>query len=93
MLNRSSFLIAGLFAAVMGLRVDSFAQTSSPGGWLNPDWSKPPITNANRKPAPRRSLAGTWGPAEGPGAGTQAQGTPLKPNNGKPENQLPYTPY
>jgi len=33
------------------------------------------------------------GPADGPGAGTQAQGVPAKPNNGKPENQLPYTPF
>jgi hypothetical protein len=69
------------------------AQTGSPGGWLTPDWNKPPITAANRKPAPRRSLAGMWGPADGAGAGTQAQGVPLKPNNGKPENEPPYTPY
>ena len=34
-----------------------------------------------------------WGPADGAGGGTQAQGIPLKPNNGKPENALPYTPY
>jgi hypothetical protein len=33
-----------------------------------------------------------WGPAGGPGAGTQAAGVQLKPNNGRPENQLPYTP-
>jgi len=68
-------------------------QSVSPGGWLTPDWNKPPITAANRKPAPRRSLAGMWGPADGSGAGTQAQGVPLKPNNGKPENEPPYTPY
>ena len=29
----------------------------------------------------------------GPGAGTQAGGVQLKPNNGRPENQLPYTPF
>ena len=69
------------------------AQNPSPGGWMTPDWNKPPITAANRKPAPRRSLVGMWGPADGPGAGTQAQGVPSKPNNGKPENALPYTPY
>jgi hypothetical protein len=68
-------------------------QNGSPGGWLAPDWNKRPITAANRKPAPRRSLAGMWGPADGSGAGTQAQGVPLKPNNGKPENEPPYTPY
>ena len=68
-------------------------QNPSPGGWLVPDWNKPPITAANRKPAPRRSLTGMWAPADGAGGGTQAQGIPLKPNNGKPENALPYTPY
>src|SRR5580765_3943287 len=83
-------------ACIASSMADAQAPTApnrSPGGWLNPDWNKPPITNANRKPAPRRSLTGMWGPADGPGAGTQAQGVPLKPNNGKPENQLPYTPY
>jgi hypothetical protein len=84
---------AALFVAVVALAVDTFAQTGSPGGWLAPDWNKPPISDANKKPAPRRSLVGTWGPAAGPGAGTQASGVQLKPNDGKPENQLPYTPY
>ena len=69
------------------------AQNPSPGGWRTPEWNKPPVTAANRKPAPRRSLTGMWGPADGAGGGTQAQGIPLKPNNGKPENALPYTPY
>jgi hypothetical protein len=92
MLNPMSVLTVGLFVAALGLPVDTFAQNSSPGGWLTPDWDKRPITDANRKPAPRRSLAGTWGPADGPGAGTQAGGVQLKPNNGRPENQLPYTP-
>jgi hypothetical protein len=68
-------------------------QNPAPGGWRAPDWNKPPITAANRKPAPRRSLTGMWAPADGAGGGTQAQGIPLKPNNGKPENALPYTPY
>src|SRR4030095_16442722 len=83
----------GVLVAAIVLPVDSFAQTNAPDGWLNPDWNKPAITAANRKPAPRRSLTGMWGPAEGPGAGTQAQGVQLKPNNGRPENELPYTPY
>ena len=86
-------LMVGLFGAALGLPVDTFAQNNSPGGWLTPDWDKPPVTDANRKPAPRRSLAGTWGPAGGPGAGTQAGGVQLRPNNGRPENQPPYTPY
>ena len=85
--------LAGLFVAALALPLDASAQSGSSGGWLTPNWDKPPITDANRKPAPRRSLVGTWGPAGGPGAGTQAGGVQLKPNNGRPENQLPYTPY
>ena len=82
-----------LLVAALALPLDASGQGNSPGGWLTPVWDKPPITDANRKPAPRRSLVGTWGPAGGPGAGTQASGVQLKPNNGRPENQLPYTPY
>jgi hypothetical protein len=91
---RNAILVvsAGLFVTVLAATVDTFAQTSSTGGWLIPDWNKPPVSDTNRKPAPRRNLAGTWGPADGPGAGTQASGVQLKPNNGRPENQLPYTP-
>ena len=85
--------LAGLLASVLALPLDAAAQSAAPGGWVTPAWDTPPITDANRKPAPRRSLAGTWGPAGGPGAGTQAGGVQLKPNNGRPENQLPYTPY
>src|SRR5882672_4768347 len=92
MLHRLSSLIVGVVAVAMGLSFETFAQSSSPAGWLTPDWNKPPVTAQNRKPAPRRSLAGTWSPADGPGAGTQAGGVQLKPNNGRPENQLPYTP-
>jgi hypothetical protein len=93
MLNRILVLIVGLLVAALGLPADTRAQTGSVGGWLAPDWNKPPITDANRKPAPRRSLAGTWGPAAGPLAGIQGSGVASKPNNGRPENQLPYAPY
>ena len=85
--------MVGVFVASLSVPAASVAQNNSPGGWLNPDWDKRPITAQTRKPAPRRSLVGTWGPAAGPGAGTQAGGVQLKPNNGRPENQLPYTPY
>jgi hypothetical protein len=83
----------GLFLAMLTACVAAWGQSTAPGGWLNPDWNKRPITDADRKPAPRRSLAGSWGPAEGAGAGTQFLGVQLKPNNGKPENELPYTSY
>ena len=91
--NRMSVLIVGLFMAATGLATDTSAQTSAPGGWLIPDWGKPPVTNATRKPAPRRSLVGTWAPSGRFGIGTQAGGVLSKPNDGKPENQLPYTPF
>ena len=43
--------------------------------------------------APRRDLTGTWAPANGPGDGIQANGVKAMPNDGKPEHQLPFTPY
>src|SRR5262249_51127623 len=85
--------VLGILVAAIIFPAEVPAQTNSPGGWLNPDWNKPPITAASSRPAPRRSLGGPWARAEGAGAGTQAQGVQLKPNNGKPENELPYTPY
>ena len=84
---------AGFLVVLSGASLPASAQSTAPGGWLTPDWNKPAITDANRKPAPRRSLVGMWGPADGAAAGTQAGGVQLKPNDGKPENQLPYTPY
>lgn len=93
MRHRTLISMVGIFVAALGGSVDADAQTTAPGGWLTPDWNKPPVTEATKKPAPRRSIAGTWGPAGGPGAGTQAGGVQLRPNNGRPENQLPYTPY
>ena len=86
-------VIVGVLVAAPVFCVDVSAQSNAPGGWMNPQWEKPPVTDANRKPAPRRSLVGTWGPAAGPGAGTQGSGVQTRPNNGRPENQLPYTPY
>lgn len=50
-------------------------------------------TTATPAPAPRRDISGTWAPATGPGAGIQAGGVQAMPNDGKPEHQLPYTPY
>lgn len=90
---RGHSAILMLAAGVMASSIAAAAQSVAPGGWIDPVWVKPPITAANRKPAPRRSLAGTWGPAGGPGVGTQGGGVQGKPNNGRPENQLPYTPY
>ena len=44
-------------------------------------------------PAPFHDISGTWEPAERPGAGTQARGVAAMPNDGRPEHELPYTPY
>ena len=43
--------------------------------------------------APRHDISGTWEPARGPQDGVQADGVKAMPNDGKPEHQLPYTPY
>src|SRR2546427_11616694 len=89
---RICVVILGLCLAALSPPIDAHAQNSSPGGWLIPDWNKPAITDAKKKAAPRRSLAGTWGTAEGAGASTQASGVQLKTNDGKSENQIPYKP-
>ena len=86
-------LLIGLCVVASGLQAGTFAQSTAPGGWLTADWGKPALTAATRKPAPRRSLVGMWGPFGRFGLGTQAGGVLAKPNNGRPENQLPYTPF
>ena len=68
------------------------AQNAPKATWPDPVWNRPPITPANRKPAPKRNLTGMWGTLKA-ASGIQAGGVQLKPNNGKPENALPYTPY
>ena len=86
-------VIVGLSVAVLAAAAHTLAQNASPGGWLTPQWGRPLVTAANRKPAPRRNLVGMWAPSGRFGAGTQAGGVQAKPNNGRPENQLPYTPF
>jgi hypothetical protein len=86
-------LMVGLSVAVLAVAAHTLAQGGSPGGWLTPQWGRPLVAAANRKPAPRRNLVGMWAPFGRFGAGTQAGGVQAKPNNGRPENQLPYTPF
>jgi DNA-binding protein len=97
MRNSTWVLTVGLLVAASAFPAGAFAQnfpqTTSPGGWMTPNYSPPPITDANRKPAPKRSLTGTWIPFGRFGVGTQAGGVSSKPNNGRPENALPYTPF
>lgn len=97
MLNRTLLLAIGLLVAALAFPAGMFAQNypriSSPDGWAQPVWVYPPITNQNRKPAPARDLTGMWGPLAGHMGGVQAGGVLAKPNNGRPENALPYTPH
>jgi hypothetical protein len=48
---------------------------------------------ATAAPAPFHDISGTWAPANGPGDGIQANGVKAMPNDGKPEHQLPFSPY
>jgi hypothetical protein len=86
-------LTVGLCIAALTPAAQTLAQSSAPGGWMTPQWGRPLVTEANKKPAPRRSLVGMWAPSGRFGAGTQAGGVQAKPNNGRAENQLPYTPF
>lgn len=95
MLKRFSLLMIVPLIAALAIHIGAFAQNAqniSGATWPQPLWNKPPIPAQNRKPAPKRNLTGMWGTI-GPASGTQAGGVQLKPNNGRPENALPYTPY
>jgi hypothetical protein len=96
-MKRYVMLTAVLAGAALVLPAATFAQNYARGqsadGWFEPIWTQPAITDANRKPAPARNLSGTWAPAGGHMAGVQAGGVLARPNNGRPENLPPYTPY
>jgi len=53
----------------------------------------PKDRKATTAPAPLHDISGTWEPANGPNDGIQPYGVKAVPNDGKPEHQLPYTPY
>jgi hypothetical protein len=92
MLKWTWVTIAGLSVS-LAAPAPAGSQASAPGGWVTPDYTEPQLPAAKRGPAPRRSVAGTWIPIGRFGTGTQAGGVQAKPNNGRPENQLPYTPF
>jgi hypothetical protein len=58
--------------------------------WPSPVATRGPVAEKDKKPAPRRTMNGMWSALR---LGNQSGGVQLKPNNGKPENELPYTPY
>ncbi|HXP82873.1 MAG TPA: hypothetical protein VN976_23430 [Verrucomicrobiae bacterium] len=95
MRKRPVFLAVFPMIAALAFQIAASAQNAQDGTkatWPDPVWNRPPIAPANRKPAPKRNLTGMWGTL-GAASGTQAGGVQLKPNNGRPENALPYTPY
>jgi hypothetical protein len=94
MRNRLLVLIVGLWTAPVVFGVNPSAQNNSPQTWPEPVPVRTPVAEKDKKPAPRRSLVGMWaGRAGNRQATNQSFGVQLKPNDGKPENQLPYTPY
>ena len=54
---------------------------------------KAAAASPNAAAAPRHDLSGTWEPSNGPSEGIQPDGVKAMPNDGKPEHQLPYSPY
>lgn len=73
------------------------AATFSPPALAQSGQPRQPAAPADRKArataAPIHDISGTWEPVGGPGDGIQALGVSAMPNDGKPEHQLPYTPY
>jgi hypothetical protein len=77
--------------AALAFSVTIFAQSSNNlGGWLDPNFKPDP--KAPHGPAPTHDISGMWGVLGGQ-AGIQAGGVQAEPNDGKPEHQLPFTPY
>jgi hypothetical protein len=86
MLDRIPLLMSLLFATA--LVCSAFAQNGTKS-WPDPVPDRRPVAEKDKKPAPKRTIAGMWGSR----LGNQAKGTQMRPNDGRPENQLPYTPY
>ena len=89
MLNRFLALMTWLLGAALVFSSSSFAQ-SNPKGWPDPKENRQPVAEKDKKPAPKHSIAGLWANTR---EGNQAKGVQLHPNDGKPENQPPYTPH
>src|SRR5436853_257917 len=87
MLHRFSVSIIVLVAAVI-FSAPALAQSERP---------QPPAAAKGQRAAaaaaPRHDISGTWEPANGTSDGIQANGVKAMPNDGKPQHQLPFTPY
>ena len=105
MKNRLLFSVS-IFVVVAALTLSllAFAQTAQNarnGGWVFLEFDKPPgddqpavprtaqDKNAAPRPTPRHNISGMWW---APG-GVQSDGVAAMPNDGKPEHQVPFTPY
>jgi hypothetical protein len=87
MLHRFILLTAGLFCAALLLPAGGFAQGTT--SWPDPVPDRRTVAEKDKKPAPKRTIDGMWGSR----LGNQAKGVQLRPNDGAPENVLPYTPH
>jgi hypothetical protein len=87
MLHRFILLTSGLFCAALLLQTGGFAQSTTT--WPDPVPDRRTVAEKDKKPAPKRTIAGMWGSR----LGNQAKGVQLRPNDGAPENVLPYTPH
>ena len=90
MLHRMMTLTAALLGAALLAPAEGVAQDKTRATWPSPVPTRGPVAEKDKKPAPRRTLNGMWSALR---LGNQSGGVQLKPNNGKPENELPYTPY
>ena len=90
MLHRMMTLTAALLGAALLLPVEAVAQDKTGATWPSPVPTRSPVAEKDKKPAPKRTINGMWSALR---LGNQSGGVQLKPNNGKPENELPYTPY
>jgi hypothetical protein len=89
MVVRFRVVMAALVGAALIFPLRAAAQNTSTQTWPDPVPNRPPVAEKDKKPAPRRTLVGMWGSR----LGNQAKGVQLRPNDGSPENELPYTPY
>jgi hypothetical protein len=93
MLNRSSVVMVALLCVGFTFPVCSLAQESSPPVKDWPDPAPTRTTTQGKKPVPVHDISGLWSGLWGARLGNQSKGVQLHPNDGKPENQPPYTPY
>jgi hypothetical protein len=95
MLNRLTFTTAAAGLAGAMIVASLVCAQNAPSVWNSDsqNWNQAQEEAAKKQkaPAPHRDLTGTWD--VGGGAGIQQYGAKNMPSDGKPEHQLPYTPF